>query len=66
MFAIHAERDYVVSDDFMKAVRKVSKNKKLELRWTTSRSSHAHSSQAMPSLRLDRVELRNRQLIIIL
>lgn len=30
MFAIRAERDYVVSEDFMKAVRKVSENKKLE------------------------------------
>ena len=30
MFAIRAERDYVVSEDFMKAVRKVSDNKKLE------------------------------------
>ena len=30
MFAIRAERDFVVSEDFMKAVRKVSDNKKLE------------------------------------
>lgn len=30
MFAIRAERDYVVEEDFMKAVRKVSDNKKLE------------------------------------
>ena len=30
MFAIRAERDYVVSEDFMKAVRKVSESKKLE------------------------------------
>ncbi len=30
MFAIRAERDYVVDEDFMKAVRKVSDNKKLE------------------------------------
>ena len=30
MFAIRTERDYVVSEDFMKAVRKVSENKKLE------------------------------------
>jgi 26S proteasome regulatory subunit T4 len=30
MFAIRAERDYVVSEDFMKAVRKVSEGKKLE------------------------------------
>ena len=30
MFAIRGERDYVVSEDFMKAVRKVSENKKLE------------------------------------
>ena len=30
MFAIRAERDYVVSEDFMKAVRKVAENKKLE------------------------------------
>lgn len=30
MFAIRAERDYVVQEDFMKAVRKVSDTKKLE------------------------------------
>lgn len=30
MFAIRAEREYVVDEDFMKAVRKVSDNKKLE------------------------------------
>lgn len=30
MFAIRAERDYVISEDFMKAVRKVAENKKLE------------------------------------
>ena len=30
MFAIRAERDYVIEEDFMKAVRKVSENKKLE------------------------------------
>jgi len=30
MFAIRAERDYVVEEDFMKAVRKVAENKKLE------------------------------------
>lgn len=30
MFAIRTERDYVVSEDFMKAVRKVAENKKLE------------------------------------
>lgn len=30
MFAIRADRDYVVQEDFMKAVRKVSDNKKLE------------------------------------
>ena len=30
MFAIRAERDYVVQEDFMKAVRKVAENKKLE------------------------------------
>ncbi|XP_047130163.1 26S proteasome regulatory subunit 10B isoform X1 [Hydra vulgaris] len=30
MFAIRAERDYVVQEDFMKAVRKISDNKKLE------------------------------------
>jgi 26S proteasome regulatory subunit T4 len=30
MFAIRAERDYVVEDDFMKAARKISDNKKLE------------------------------------
>merc|ERR1719253_1799145 len=30
MFAIRAERDWVVEEDFMKAVRKVAENKKLE------------------------------------
>ncbi len=30
MFAIRAERDYVVDEDFMKAVRKVCESKKLE------------------------------------
>ena len=30
MFAIRHDRDYVVQEDFMKAVRKVSDNKKLE------------------------------------
>lgn len=30
MFAIRAERDYVVEEDFMKAVRKVAETKKLE------------------------------------
>ena len=30
MFAIRAERDYVIDEDFMKAVRKVADNKKLE------------------------------------
>jgi len=30
MFAIREERDYVVQEDFMKAVRKVSDAKKLE------------------------------------
>eukprot|EP01118_Nematostelium_gracile_P002898 TRINITY_DN1331_c0_g1_i2.p1 TRINITY_DN1331_c0_g1~~TRINITY_DN1331_c0_g1_i2.p1 ORF type:complete len:173 (+),score=53.64 TRINITY_DN1331_c0_g1_i2:717-1235(+) len=30
MFAIRAERDYVIDEDFMKAVRKVSDAKKLE------------------------------------
>ena len=30
MFAIRAERDYVVQEDFMKAVRKVAEKKKLE------------------------------------
>ena len=30
MFAIRAERDYVVNEDFMKAVRKVADTKKLE------------------------------------
>lgn len=30
MFAIRSERDFVVDEDFMKAVRKVSDNKKLE------------------------------------
>ena len=32
MFAIRAERDYVIEEDFMKAVRKVGENKKLEVR----------------------------------
>ena len=30
MFAIRDEREYVVHEDFMKAVRKISENKKLE------------------------------------
>ena len=30
MFAIRNEREWVVSEDFMKAVRKISDNKKLE------------------------------------
>ena len=30
MFAIRAERDFVIEEDFMKAVRKVGENKKLE------------------------------------
>jgi len=30
LFAIRAERDYVVNEDFMKAVRKIAENKKLE------------------------------------
>ena len=30
MFAIRAERDYVINEDFMKAARKVGENKKLE------------------------------------
>jgi 26S proteasome regulatory subunit T4 len=30
MFAIRAERDYVIEEDFMKAVRKVADAKKLE------------------------------------
>ena len=30
MFAIRAERDYVIEEDFMKAARKVADNKKLE------------------------------------
>jgi len=30
MFAIRAERDYVLDEDFMKAVRKVADSKKLE------------------------------------
>jgi 26S proteasome regulatory subunit T4 len=30
MFAIRAERDYVMEEDFMKAVRKLADNKKLE------------------------------------
>lgn len=30
MFAIRAERDYVIEEDFSKAVRKVAESKKLE------------------------------------
>jgi len=30
MFAIRAERDYVLQEDFMKATRKIKENKKLE------------------------------------
>merc|ERR1719240_1579252 len=30
MFAMRAERDYVIEEDFMKAARKISENKKLE------------------------------------
>jgi 26S proteasome regulatory subunit T4 len=30
MFAIRAERDFVIDEDFMKGVRKVAENKKLE------------------------------------
>ena len=30
MFAIRAERDYVIEEDFMKAVRKMADQKKLE------------------------------------
>ena len=30
MFAIRDEREYVIQEDFMKAVRKISDNKKLE------------------------------------
>jgi 26S proteasome regulatory subunit T4 len=30
MFAIRADRDYVIQEDFMKAVRKVAENKKLD------------------------------------
>jgi len=30
MFAIRAERDYVLQEDFMKAARKIKENKKLE------------------------------------
>ena len=30
MFAIRAERDYVLHEDFMKAARKIKENKKLE------------------------------------
>lgn len=30
MFAIRAERDFVIDEDFMKAVRKVAESKKLE------------------------------------
>jgi len=30
MFAIRAERDYVINEDFMKASRKLGESKKLE------------------------------------
>jgi ATP-dependent 26S proteasome regulatory subunit len=30
MFAIRADRDYVIQEDFMKAVRKVAESKKLD------------------------------------
>ena len=30
MFAIRADRDYVIEEDFLKAVRKIADNKKLE------------------------------------
>ena len=30
MFAIRAERDYVIEEDFLKGVRKIADNKKLE------------------------------------
>lgn len=30
MFAIRADRDYVVEEDFLKAARKMAENKKLE------------------------------------
>uniref|UniRef100_H2ZJ22 26S proteasome regulatory subunit 10B n=2 Tax=Ciona savignyi TaxID=51511 RepID=H2ZJ22_CIOSA len=33
LFAIRAEREYVIQEDFMKAVRKVSDNKKLETKF---------------------------------
>ena len=34
MFAIRAERDYVIQEDFMKAVRKVAEMKRLESKLT--------------------------------
>lgn len=30
LFAIRAERDYVLEEDFMKAARKIAENKKME------------------------------------
>jgi len=30
MFAIRAERDFVIEEDFLKAARKIADNKKLE------------------------------------
>ena len=30
LFAIRSERDYCIEEDFMKAVRKIAENKKLE------------------------------------
>lgn len=32
MFAIRADRDYVVEEDFLKAARKIAETKKLEVR----------------------------------
>lgn len=32
MFVIRVERDYVIEEDFMKVVRKVVDNKKLEIK----------------------------------
>ena len=37
MAAIRAERDYVLQEDFMKAVRKVQENKKLESKMNYSK-----------------------------
>lgn len=54
MFAIRAEREFVISEDFMKAVRKVSDNKKLETKmdyktpWTWTVIVGPHNGNVFP------------------